>query len=168
MNGEPRGEEKPTVQMPVTSQHPDPRSRAKVLVGTGLLVVLQLVHLLDVLRYDETASFPAVLGDPLAMFGIGGAMAGFVWTARRWRSARTVSGGVAGAIALGFLLQHGLPFDLGGVNNPYWTFDGNRADLFRWATVLVLIALGAWTARTAWRALPLDDAGPRLLAARSG
>jgi len=95
-------------------------------------------------------------------------MAGFVWTARRWRSARTVSCAVAGAIALGFLLQHGLPFDLGGVNNPYWTFDGNRADLFRWATVLVLIAVGTSTARTAWSAPHLDDVGPRTLGARSG
>lgn len=168
MDGEAKGALERTVQIPVGSGHPDRRVRTKVLVGTGLLAVLQLVHLLDVLRYDETASFPAVLGDPLAVFGIGGAMAGFAWTAREWRSARTVSGAVAGAIALGFLLQHGLPFDLGGVNNPYWTSDGNRADLFRWATVLVLIALGVWTARTAWSSSHLDDDGPRTLRARSG
>jgi hypothetical protein len=37
----------------------------------------------------------------------------------------------------------------------YFTFaDGNRADAFRWSTVIVLIALGAWTAVSAWRTQP--------------
>lgn len=57
--------------------------RGRLLVGTGLLAVVQLAHLLDVLHYDESASFPAVLGHPLAVFGIGATTVAFVLPARR-------------------------------------------------------------------------------------
>ena len=47
----------------------------------------------------------------------------------------------------------GIPAHVEGVTNPYWTpADGNRADWFRWATVLVIIAVGAVSGVTAWRA----------------
>lgn len=126
------------------------RTRRKLLVGTGLLIVMQVAHLLDVLRYSETAEFPGVLADPLGALGVGAAGAAFCWTVQRQRLARAGSLAAGSAISLGFILQHGLPFDLAGVNNPYWTLDGNRADLLRWATVVVLIGLGLWTAWTAW------------------
>jgi hypothetical protein len=112
---------------------------------------MQLAHLLDVLRYDDEASFPAVLGDPLAVFGIGVAAAAFVLVLRRHRLGPSVTVAAGAAIAVGFVLTHGIPVELGGLNNPYWTLDGNRADLPRWASVVILIALGWWTATTAWR-----------------
>jgi hypothetical protein len=125
-------------------------ARTKILAGTGLMVLAQFAHLLDVLRYDDTASFPAVLGDPVAIFGIGIAALAFGLTASRHRLGPSVAVAAGGAIAVGFVLTHGIPFQLGGLNNPYWTFDGNRADLLRWASVVVLVVLGAWTAWTAW------------------
>ncbi len=67
------------------------------------------------------------------------------------RSARSWVIVASGAVALGFVLHHGIPVEL-GVNNPYFTVeDGNRADWFRWLTVIVLVALGGWTALSAWR-----------------
>ena len=46
-------------------------------------------------------------------------------------------------VAVGFVLHHGIPVQIDGVTNPYWTAaDGNRADWFRWTTVLVIIAVG--------------------------
>ena len=126
--------------------------RQRLLVATAALAVAQLVHLLDVLRYAEEASFPGVLADPLAAVGIGAVTVAFVALATRRRSARMWVIWASSAVALGFVLHHGIPVEL-GTNNPYFTLeDGNRADAFRWLTVVVLIALGAWTALTAWRA----------------
>ena len=132
--------------------------RSRLLAGTAALIVVQLVHLLDVLRYVPEASFPGVLADPLAAVGIGLATFAFVLLVTRRPSARRTTIVAALAVAAGFMLHHGIPFDL-GTNNPYWTFEeGNRADVLRWATVVVLIALGAWTAATAWRASTIDGA----------
>ena len=132
--------------------------RTRLLAGTTALVVVQLVHLLDVLRYVPEASFPGVLADPLAAVGIGAATFAFVLLAARRPSAGRATLVAALAVAAGFVLHHGIPVEL-GTNNPYWTFEeGNRADFVRWATVVVLIALGAWTAATAWRASTVDGA----------
>jgi hypothetical protein len=126
--------------------------RARLLIAITALAVIQFVHLVDVLRYAEGATFPQVLFDPLAAVGIGLAAGAATMLALRRPSARMWSIAASAAVAVGFLLHHGIPVDL-GTNNPYFTLDdGNRADLFRWATVVALIALGAWTARTAWRA----------------
>lgn len=137
------------------------QSRAWLLGATGLLAVMQLVHLLDVLRYDDAATFPAVLGDPLAGLGIGGAVMAFGLTAQKYRHADRVTFVVASAIAAGFVLQHGIPFDLAGVNNPYWTLHGNRADILQWVTVLAIVGLGIWTARTARTAWSFSDGAAR-------
>jgi hypothetical protein len=135
--------------------------RRRLLVGTAALAALQLVHLLDVLRYDATASFPSVLADRQAVIGIGLAGVAFALLMLRHPSARTTTIVAGAVVAVGFLLHHGIPVAVDGLTNPYWTpADGNRADWFRWTTVLVLIALGTWIALTAWRALPratIDD-----------
>jgi hypothetical protein len=134
--------------------------RTRLLAGIAGLAVIQLVHLLDVLRYVEEASFPGVLADPLAAVGIGVAVIALATLLLRRKSARTWTIVASVSVALGFVLHHGIPVEL-GTNNPYWTFDdGNRADAFRWATVIALIALGAWTAVTAWRTTSTElDAG---------
>lgn len=126
-------------------------TRSTLLTATGGLALLQLVHLLDVLRYADDATFPGVLADPLAAIGIGLAVIAATALALRRPSARMWTIAASAGVAVGFLLHHGIPIDL-GTNNPYFTLeDGNRADWFRWTTVVVLIALGAWTARAAWR-----------------
>jgi len=136
--------------------------RRRLLVGTAALAAVQLVHLLDVLRYDDDASFPDVLGDPQAVVGIGLAAVAMLLLALQHPAARAMTITASVVVALGFVLHHGIPFDLDGVNNPYWTFGaGNRADWFRWTTVLVLIALGAWTATTALRAPRAEFDGGR-------
>lgn len=48
-----------------------PTLRTTLLIATAALVLIQPVHLLDVLRYAEDATFPGVLLDPLAGIGIG-------------------------------------------------------------------------------------------------
>ena len=148
----------PTTTTGVATANDPTDVRSRLLAGTAALIVVQLVHLLDVLRYVPEASFPGVLADPLAAVGIGLATFAFVLLVARRPSARRTTIVAALAVAAGVLLHHGIPFDL-GTNNPYWTFDeGNRADVLRWATVVVLIALGAWTAATAWRSSTIEGA----------
>ena len=126
--------------------------RRHLLLGTSGLAVLQLVHLLDALRYSDDESVPGLLTSPAAVIGIGTVTVAFVLLLRSRPSARRWTIVAGGLIALGFVENHVVPAHLGG-SNPYFTFeDGNRADWFRWLTVLALIALGSWTAWTAWRA----------------
>lgn len=126
-------------------------ARTRLLAATAALALIQLVHLLDVLRYAEDASFPGVLADPLAAIGIGLEAVAFATLVLRRASARNWVIVASGVVAAGFALQHGIPVEL-GANNPYFTIeDGNRADWFRWVTVIVLVVLGGWTALTAWR-----------------
>lgn len=130
-----------------------PSLRVRLLVGTATLLLLQLIHLLDVLRYDDTASFPGVLADRQAIIGMGLATLAFVLLVSRHRAARLTTITASTVVALGFVLHHGIPVHFAGLTNPYWTVaDGNRADWFRWTTVLVIIAVGALVATTAWRA----------------
>ncbi len=124
-------------------------NRTKLLAGTGALALVQLTHLLDVLRYSDTATFPRVLADPIALTGIGTATLAFAALAIHRPGGATLALVAGSAIALGFTLYHGLPFDL-GVNNPYWGTGESSADLIQWSTVIGAIAVGAWTARTAW------------------
>ncbi len=129
--------------------------RRRLLVGTSALAALQFVHLLDVLRYDDSASFPGVLLDPLAIIGIGLASIAFVLLVVRHPAARVMTIVASAVVAVGFVLHHGVPLHVAGLTNPYWTpAEGNRADWFRWATVLVIIAVGALLGTTAWRASP--------------
>ena len=130
-----------------------PSVRRKLLVGTAALAALQLVHLLDVLRYDDTASFPGVLVDRQAIIGIGLASFAFVLLVLRHSAARVMTITASTFVAIGFVLHHGIPLHFAGLTNPYWTSaDGNRADWFRWTTVLVIIAVGGFVGTTAWRA----------------
>jgi hypothetical protein len=136
-----------------TQQNLEPGVRSRLLVGTAALAVLQLVHLLDVLRYDDTASFPAVLADRQAIIGIGLAGIAFALHVHRHPAARAMTITASAVVALGFVLHHGIPVHFAGLTNPYWTSaDGNRADWFRWTTVLIIIAVGAVTGSAAWRA----------------
>ena len=136
-----------------TQRTPALSVRSRLLVGTAALAALQLVHLLDVLRYDDTASFPGVLIDLQALVGIGLASIAFVLLVFRHSAARVMTITASTVVALGFVLHHGIPVHLAGLTNPYWTnASGNRADWFRWTTVLVIIAVGGVVGTTAWRA----------------
>lgn len=129
-----------------------PNRRSTLLVALATLALIQLAHLLDVLRYADDATFPSVLADPLAIAGITAATVAIVAVARRWRHAHDVAITAGGTVAVGFTLYHGIPIDL-GVNNPYWGPDGH-ADLIRWLTVLAAIAAGLWSALLAARTSP--------------
>lgn len=136
----------------ITQRMPRLSVRSRMLVGAAALAVLQFVHLLDVLRYDDTASFPGVLVDRQALIGIGLTSVAFVLLVLRHPAARSMTITASAIVAVGFVLHHGIPVHFAGLTNPYWTFaDGNRADWFRWTTVLVIIAVGAFTGTTAWR-----------------
>jgi len=130
-----------------------PRVRIRLLAGMATLAALQLVHLLDVLRYDATATFPGVLVDRQAIIGIGLATTAAVLVALAHPAARLLTITASAVVAVGFVLHHGIPVVVDGVTNPYWTpAAGNRADWFRWTTVLVIIAVAVFTGITAWRA----------------
>jgi hypothetical protein len=125
-------------------------TRSKLLIGTAALAIVQFAHLLDVLRYADNATFPAVLLDPLGLFGVGVAAAAFVAVAAKLEIGTTLALLAGTTVAVGFTLYHGIPFDL-GVNNPYWDTSGSQADAIQWLTVIGAIAIGAWTAHTAWQ-----------------
>ncbi len=126
------------------------RSRTLLLVALVALALVQLAHLLDVMRYSHDAEFPSVLVDRQALIGIVAAIVAFLAVLTRAPRARELAMLAGGGVAVGFTLYHGIPFDL-GVNNPYWGPDGN-ADLIRWLTVLAAIALGLSTVWLAFRA----------------
>jgi hypothetical protein len=125
----------------------DPRRR--LLAALLLLALVQLAHLLDGLRYAKDAEFPSVLNDPAAIFGVALSLVAFVAVARRDKIARGLAMLAGAAVAVGFVLYHGIPFRLRR-NNPYWGPDGH-ADLIRWLTVLAAIAVGVWTMQLARR-----------------
>ena len=130
-------------------------TRVRLILGMAALAVLQLFHLLDVLRYDNTASFPGVLVDRQAIIGMGLTVVAFLLLVRRHPAARLVTIMAAAVVAVGFVIHHGIPAHIDGVTNPYWTAaDGNRADWIRWTTVLMIIAVGGIMGMTAWRASP--------------
>ena len=133
--------------------------RRRLTAGMAVLAGLQLFHLLDVLRYDESASFPGVLVDRQAIIGMGLTVVAFVLLVRRHPAARLLTIVASAIVVVGFVIHHGIPAQIDGVTNPYWTAaDGNRADVIRWTTVLVIIGIGAVTGITAWRA-SLDQFG---------
>ena len=125
------------------------KRRHLMLLALAVLAVVQLGHLLDVLRYDPHASFPSVLQNPRAFLGIGLAGLAFLAVQMQWRVARRLALFAGGGVAIGFILYHGIPFDT-GANNPYWGEHGH-ADLIRWLTVLATIAVGVWVAILAVR-----------------
>jgi hypothetical protein len=129
--------------------------RHQLLVGLAVLAGLQLFHLLDVLRYDDTASFPGVLAEPQGIAGVTLTVFAFVFVLWREPAARMATIVASSVVAVGFVLHHGIPVQIGSLTNPYWTpANGNRADWIRWTTVVTIIAVGAFTASTAWRAPP--------------
>ena len=130
--------------MTATSGSVMTKRRQLMLLALAGLVIVQLGHLLDVLRYDPHASFPSVLAKPRAFLGIGLAALAFIAVQMRWRVARGLALFAGGGVAIGFILYHGIPFDL-GANNPYWGAH-SHADLIRWLTVLATIAVGFWVA----------------------
>lgn len=138
-------------------RHP---TRNRALAALAALALVQLFHLLDVLRYADEAEFPAVLVDPLAVTGIGAATVAAVAVARNKPTGPQLTTAAGGAVAIGFLLYHGIPVDI-GLNNPYWGPDSDGADAIRWISVLGAIGAGAIAAWYGRRMLHPEPAGPR-------
>src|SRR5690348_8469554 len=100
-------------------------TRHRILVVALLVLALvQLAHLVDGLRYSPNASFPGVLSDPPAMFGVTAALISAIAVARRERIGPTLAIATGAAVAIGFTLYHGIPVRLRH-NNPYWGPDGH-------------------------------------------
>ena len=98
----------------------------------GALAALQLLHLLDELRTDEAADLAGLLLRPQPIVGIGGAIVALVLVRRGSPVGRTLALWLAGAVALGFLLSHGIPVE-SQRTKPYWG-DGS-ADVLQWLGV---------------------------------
>jgi hypothetical protein len=124
--------------------------REPLLVLALLLVVLallQLLHLLDDLRTDPTATLVSSLLKPQAVAGVGGSILAAGLVIRRLRLGRSLAVAVAGLVSIGFLLVHGIPVKAGPIH-PYWG-DGS-ADAVQWAGVVSIWACCAavlWLAR---------------------
>lgn len=114
----------------------------RLQLALGALAALLIVHLLDGLRTDDDASFPAVLLSPQAMLGIGGSVAALVLERRRHAAARRLAAIVAGLIALGFVVVHGVPF-ASDRTEPYWG-DGS-ADATQWVGLAAVLTAAATT-----------------------
>ena len=120
-----------------------PMTRTRTLVIALLaLASVQLLHLLDALRYSPNATFPGVFNDPAALFGVSAAFISAIAVARHEPIARALALATGAAVAIGFTLYHGIPVQLRH-NNPYWGPDGH-ADALRWLTVLLAIGLAMW------------------------
>jgi hypothetical protein len=130
----------------------DEVTRGRLLLGTGGLALLQVLHSLDVFRYSDDVTLSGLFLKPDAVVGIGSCLIAFVLLNRGSTAARLWSIGAAAVVTLGFIQHHLLP-TYSGAANPYWTFDeGFRGDFIRWFTVLAIVAAGVWTAWTAWQA----------------
>jgi hypothetical protein len=112
-----------------------PRDRA--VRALGALAALQLLHLLDELRTDEAADLASLLLRPQPIVGIGGALAALLLIRRGSPLGRTLALWLSAAVALGFLLSHGIPVE-SARTKPYWG-DGS-ADAVQWLGVTLVWA----------------------------
>jgi hypothetical protein len=129
--------------------------RDRAAWALGALAALQLLHLLDELRTDEAADLAGLVLRPQPIVGIGGALVALVLIRRGSPLGRTLALWLAGAVALGFLLSHGIPVE-SARTKPYWG-DGS-ADIIQWLGVSLVWAACATVFALA-RSLP--RANPR-------
>ena len=109
-------------------------NKDRVVLGLLALAALQVLHLFDELRTDETADLASILLRPQPILGIGGTLAAAVAVRRGSRYGRPLAFTAAGLVALGFVLSHGVP----GGSEPYWG-DGS-ADALQWLGVTLILA----------------------------
>ena len=110
-------------------------------LALGLLAGLQLLHVLDQLRTDPDASFPALLATPQVVAGVGGALVALVLVRRGAPSGRRLAIAVGVLVATGFAIVHGIPVATARAE-PYWG-DGS-ADAVQWIGVIAIWSCCAW------------------------
>lgn len=110
--------------------------RDRIVLGLAALALLQVLHLLDELRTGESSDLAEAFLRPQPILGIGGALAALVAVRRGARAARSLALTVAGVIALGFVLSHGIPVE-NARTKPYWG-DGS-ADVLQWLGVSLIL-----------------------------
>jgi hypothetical protein len=106
--------------------------RDRAVWALGALAALQLLHLLDELRTDEAADLAGLLLRPQPIVGIGGALVALVLVRHRHPLGRTLALWLAGTVAIGFLLSHGIPVE-SSRTKPYW--GEGSADVRQWLGV---------------------------------
>jgi hypothetical protein len=117
--------------------------RDRTALGLAALAVLQFLHLLDDLRTDAEADLASILLRPQPILGIGGTIAAFVAVRRGAPIGRTLALVAAGLVALGFVVSHGSPAEV-GPTKPYWG-DGS-ADALQWLGVTLILGCCAYIA----------------------
>jgi hypothetical protein len=117
--------------------------RDRTALGLAALAVLQFLHLLDDLRTDPESDLASILLRPQPILGIGGTIAAFVLVRRGAPIGRTLALVAAGLVALGFVVSHGSPAEV-GPTKPYWG-DGS-ADALQWLGVSLILACCAYIA----------------------
>jgi hypothetical protein len=129
-------------------------NRDRTVLGLALLAVLQFFHLLDDLRTDPDAEFPAIFLRPQPILGIGGTVAALLLVRGGAAIGRTLALTAAGVVALGFIVSHGSPVEV-GPTKPYW--GESSADALQWLGVTMILACCAFVAVQA-RRLPKEPA----------
>ena len=117
--------------------------RDRTVLGLAALALLQFFHLLDDLRTDPEADLAGILLRPQPILGIGGTVAAIVAVRRGAPIGRTLALVAAGLVALGFVVSHGSPAEV-GPTKPYWG-DGS-ADALQWLGVTLILACCAFVA----------------------
>jgi peptidoglycan/LPS O-acetylase OafA/YrhL len=117
--------------------------RDRTALALGALAVLQFLHLLDDLRTDPEADVAGIFLRPQPILGIGGTVAAIVAVRRGAPIGRPLALLAAGVVALGFIVSHGSPVEV-GPTKPYWG-DGS-ADALQWLGVSLILACCAYIA----------------------
>ena len=140
-------------------------TRDGTTLALAALAVLQILHLLDELRTDAAADLAEIVLRPQPILGVGGTVAALVAVRRGARAGRPLALGVAGLVALGFVLSHGMPVETARTE-PYWG-DGS-ADAIQWLGVTLILACCAAVGVLAWGRRPAaKDRPPAGLGAAS-
>ena len=115
--------------------------RERTALALGVLVVLQVLHLLDELRAYSTDLGETLLR-PQPILGIGGTLAAAVAVHRGAAIGRPLALIAAGLITLGFVLSHGIPVE-SARTKPYW--GDASADVVQWIGLILILATCATT-----------------------
>ncbi|HEX9970134.1 MAG TPA: hypothetical protein VGB03_08340 [Acidimicrobiales bacterium] len=110
-------------------------NRRALLWALVALFVIQLLHGIDELRTDSSATFVGTLADPGTVLGLTGNAVAIWAVATGHRLGRTLAILTGALVALGFVVVHGIP-TASDATDPYWG-DGS-ADALQWIGVVAV------------------------------
>lgn len=112
--------------------------RNRLLPASAALFLAQFVHGLVPADTDSSSMVGPIAGIVLLLTSLAATIG--AWRGSGW--AAPLAGWSGVAVAMGFMLYHGLPFH-SAATNPY---AGEHVSAAAWATVVVCVAAGLWAA----------------------